>query len=222
MRARNRASRGFTMVEVMVTVAIVGILASLAAIGMDRYKPRANLSSTAAQLHALLRGARQNALATGRDTVVMFFPQFANPLGGTGRIVIYEDGAGTFFSGAATPNFGSYDPAKAPAGERADVLEMLDLPRGITVGVGGMAVPALSPPYDRITPGACTFCGTLAHGRGAVVFSSRGKAWFFSANGSPASVAGGSVALTGYPTISGYRLLVISSGGGGIRAYQRG
>ncbi len=222
MRARNRAGRGFTMVEVVVTVAIVGILASLAAIGMERYKPRANLSSTAAQLHALLRGARQNALATGRDTVVMFFPQFDNPLGGTGRIVIYEDGAGTFFSDSGTPNFASYDPAKAPAGERADVLEMLDLPRGITVGVGGLPVPTLSAPYDRITPGACTFCGTLAHGRGAIVFSARGRAWFFSANGSPTSVAGGSVALTGHPVIDGYRLLVISAGAGGIRAYHRG
>ncbi len=222
MRARNRGSRGFTMVEVVVTVAIVGVLASLAAIGMDRYKPRANLSSTAAQLHALMRGARQNALATGRDTVVMFFPQFQNPLGGTGRVVIYEDGAGTFFSAGAAPNFEAYDPAKAPAGERADVLEKLDLPRGITVGVGGLPVPALSPPYDRIAAGACTFCGALADGRGAVVFSPRGRAYFFGANGSPASVAGGSVALTGYPVIEGYRLLVISAGAGGIRAYHRG
>jgi len=91
------SSRGFTLIEMMVTVAIIAIVAALAYGSIARQRPRANLMGTATELQALLRNARQNALSTSRDTVVLFLPQAANGEQGTGRVVVIEDATHTFF-----------------------------------------------------------------------------------------------------------------------------
>lgn len=219
---RRPSGRGFTLIEMAVTVAIVGVLAALAAVGMQRFKPRAGLASSAVQLTALLNAARQNALSTGNDTVVMFFTQFGNPLGGTGRVILYEDQMFNFFSGAASPNFGNVltSPASPIApNSSSDAFETLDLPRGMSFGFGGVATPTLAAPYDLITAGSCSFCSST--GNGAVVFDSRGRARFYSANGAPLAIAGGTVALQG-SDVAGYRLVVITSTTGSVKAFNRG
>jgi prepilin-type N-terminal cleavage/methylation domain-containing protein len=217
---RRPRERGFTLIEMAVTMAIVVVLAGLAAVGMQRYKPRAGLASTAAQLTALLNAARQNALSTGNDTVVMFFTQVGNPLGGTGRVILYEDQTFNFFNGLVIPNFGAQNPASSIApNSSSDAFETLDLPRGMSFGFGGVATPTLTAPYNLITAGSCSFCS--ASGRGAVVFDSRGRARFYNANGAPLAVAGGTVALQG-SDVTGYRLVVITSTTGSIKAFNRG
>ena len=218
----NRPQRGFTLIELAVTVAIIVILAGLAAVGMQRLKPRANLSSTAAQLTALLNGARQNALSTGRDTVVMFFPQFQNPLGGTGRVVLYEDGAFNFFSTTATTNFSAYAPNDPTIPGRSEILETLDLPREVTFGLGGLAAPTLAAPFNLVTAGVCSFCSVSGDGRGAVVFDSRGRALFYQGSGAALSVMGGTVALQGPSYMSGYRMVVITTATGSVKAFNNG
>ncbi len=216
---RRRGERGFTLIEVAVTMAIVVVLAALAAVGMQRFKPRAGLASTTAELTALLNAARQNALSTGNDTVVMFFTQFGNPLGGTGRVILYEDPSFNFFS-SATPNFGAYDPASPISpNSSSDAFETLDLPRGMSFGFGGLATPTLTAPYNLITAGSCSFCS--GSGKGAVVFDSRGRARFFNANGAPLAVAGGTLALQG-SDVDGYRFVVITSATGSVKAFNRG
>ena len=223
MPNRTPPVRGFTLVELAVAMAVAAILAALAAVGLQRFKPRAGLSSSAAQLTALLNAARQNALATGRDTVVMIFPQFQNPIGGTGRVVLYEDGNFDFFNPGAPANFSGYDPADPAAAGRADVLETLDLPRDVTFGLGGLAAPALAAPYNLINAAACSFCAPGGDGRGALVFNSRGRALFYQASGAPiAPASGGTLALQGPAFMPGHRLVVITATTGSVKTFNNG
>jgi prepilin-type N-terminal cleavage/methylation domain-containing protein len=221
--ARKRRAHGFTLLEVAVTMAIVGILAALAAIGMQRFKPRANLSSSASQLTALFNAARQNSLATGHDTVVMVFPQFQNPTGGTGRVVLYEDANYNFFSTTAIPNFSAFNPADPTVmGARGEILETLDLPLNVTVGLGGFAAPTLAAPYNLVAASACSFCASGGDGRGAVVFNARGRALFYTASGAALAAWGGTVALQGPADMPGYRLVIVTSTTGSVRAINNG
>lgn len=209
--------------ELAVTMAIVVILAGLAAVGLSRFKPRAGLSSSAAELTALFNAARQNALATGRDTVVMIFPQFQNLAGGTGRVVLYEDGAFNFFSTTAVPNFSGFSPSDpSTTAARGEVLETMDLPRDVTFGLGGLAAPALAAPYNLIAANYCSFCAAGGDGRGAVVFDPRGRALFYQASGSPLPVMGGTLALQGPAGMTGHRLLVITTTTGSVRTFNNG
>lgn len=214
-----RPDRGFTIIEVAITLAVTAILATVAYTSLARARPRANLMGSATELEAVLRNARQNALSTGRDTVVMVFPQNKNPDGGTGSIITWEDTTHTFFGGTP-PNFASFDPKALAATD--NLLGKIDLPRGITFGLGGMAAPALEKPYSAIGAGACSFCATGGDGRGAVVFDPQGRARFYSAPGAELPVFGGTVALQGTPNVEGYRLLIISKPGGSVRVLNNG
>ncbi|BDG09092.1 pilus assembly FimT family protein [Anaeromyxobacter paludicola] len=224
---RPPRSRGFTLVELAVTISIAAILAAVAWSSLARQRARGNLAGSAIELQALLRNARVNAVASGRPTAVMVFPQYANPLGGIGRVVVYEDPSFSFFSAAATPHFDGFDPA-APAEAGRTFLGSLDLPAGIVVGLGGAAPPTLAPPYSGILAAACSFCASGNDGRGAVVFDARGRAGFHSADGAPLAVQGGTIALSGpgsaatLQDASGYRLLVITGATGSVRALNNG
>lgn len=215
-----KRARGFTILELIVVVGIAAILAALSYTALFRNRPRADLMTATTELHALLRGARQNALSSSRDTVVMFFPQAANPTGGVGRVLIVEDPTHTLF-GAPTPNFGSYDPTQ-PGEAVGPLLDKLELPKGVTVGLGGATAPTLQPPYANIAAAACSFCSGGGDLRGAVVFDSRGRARFYSAAGAPLSVVGGTIALQGSNEIAGFRMLIITSATGSVRVLNEG
>ncbi len=214
-----KTPRGVTLIELAVVLAVMGVLATLAYSNLARQRPRANLASATVELHALLRNARQNALSTGRDTAVLVFPQQHNDVGGTGSVVAYEDTAHTLFGGTP-PNFASFDPHQLAAAD--NLLGKLDLPKGITVGLGGAAPPTLTAPYSGITAGACSFCAGSGDLRGAVVFDPRGRASFHSGTGAALDVFGGTVGLQGTPDVNGYRLLIITSATGSVRVVNDG
>lgn len=68
---RGEASRaGFTLLEMMIVVVIVGIIVSIAAVRMDYLIPKYRIRGGAREVGALFREARSRAAAMGRDTYV--------------------------------------------------------------------------------------------------------------------------------------------------------
>jgi prepilin-type N-terminal cleavage/methylation domain-containing protein len=220
---KHPGGHGFTLTEMAVTMAIVVVLAMLGYSSLVRLRPRAKVADVTADLTGLIHNARQNALATGHYTIVMFFPQQANSVRGVGRVVAYEDTGYLFFStaGPAHPNFNAWD-ASSTAGVAAEnLLGSIELPTGVTFGLGGVPAPTLAAPYSGATASKCNFCSSSGDERGAIVFDSRGRARFYSAADSPPlSLLSGTVAVSGSPDVAGYSMLLISPTTGAVRPYR--
>jgi len=220
-----------------VTLLIIATLTFLAYNAMHRARPRATLESTSAELQSLVHQARQKALAQATRVALLVAPSYNNGQG-TGRLVLVQDepdGSAnpSLFSPAGTPSFGTYDFSNPTATAGGQVLDTLDLPLGVLVGpAGGSGLDPLPFPYDNITTNApCSFCA--AGGYGAIVFDSRGRATFYSADGggaiqSSGQAGGASITLYGPDVLSGpggqytTHTLVITSPQGMLRTFHNG
>lgn len=67
-------SRGFTLIEMLVVLLIVGILASVTLSGIRGFSESKNQLSTTFQIMADLHNARQRALSSGSPVYVLFYP----------------------------------------------------------------------------------------------------------------------------------------------------
>jgi type II secretory pathway pseudopilin PulG len=189
------------MIEMAIVIAIIGVITAIAMVSLSRSRPRATLAGAAADLQALLHGARQQALASGQDVGVLVFPNQATPGGAKGRIAVVLDGDHFLLDPAETTyNLDSVKSAQIGVGPNSELLTTLDLPAGVEVGpVQGLgAAFKLVAPYATIPVNAdCTFCdGDADKRRGAILFDSRGRARFYPKVGPPLAVDGGSLSLT--------------------------
>lgn len=246
MRSRRLATApaaGFTIIELAIVIAIIGIIAAIAGSYMSRSTTRANLANATTELQALLHQARQSALATGNPVGVLLYTSYSPPaaLGSPssiGYVIVYQDACFDFFTGGGTCGigYGSYNPAVLATGGNSVVLDTLTLPYGVLVGpatgIGSSAV--LAAPLNNVPVNtACSFCGTTG---GAVQFDPRGQATFYALSGSTVTgpltptttptVNGGASLSLGYnPAVTdatGQRTLVILSGSGAVQALNGG
>lgn len=198
---RERASRGFTLIELAVVVAIAAVIAALGITAMRGARIRAQLGTNALEVQTTLQTARQKALATGRDVVVIFYPRQVTWGGGQGRVFTLLDGDGGFADGTGATNlcnFRSDRPGPGPVGTKNEILGEIDLPRGISIGPPIAATGVLFP-FTTVPSAAtgCSFCDAGLNS-GAVRFDSRGQATFYRTCGNPLPNppnSGGSVAL---------------------------
>jgi type IV fimbrial biogenesis protein FimT len=87
-------SRGFTLIEVLVVIAIVGILVGLAAPSFSSMIRSSGMTSTVNTFLADMRYARSEAIRRGGGVVMCRSsnPEAVNPTCGTGSIVGWESG----------------------------------------------------------------------------------------------------------------------------------
>jgi general secretion pathway protein H len=68
----QRRRRGFTVIELMVVVMIIGLIAGTVAMSMDAMLPRSRLSSEVRALAATLQGARSDAIARNAEFLIEY------------------------------------------------------------------------------------------------------------------------------------------------------
>jgi type II secretory pathway pseudopilin PulG len=215
----------------VVVVAIIAVLSTLAYSGMSRYKPRATLSSAAAELQSLIHEARQSALANGQHVAVLFFPAWTGGTS-TGRVIVYRDGTlvngdYAFFAGTGANDFSTYNPSVLAADSGSAVLEHMELPRGVTFGPStGMGATPLKAPRDQIVVSSdCSFCSTGTGRRGAILFDEKGKATFHGGGGTldaTVSVNGGASLSLQSSDVTGSVTFVILSETGVVQVINNG
>ncbi len=147
--------RGFTLVEILVVVIIIGVMASLAVPGIRALLPAYHLRSAAHELVSLMQLARMKAAATGHHCYVVFQP------GGFGNVYTCfldrnDNGTGDFEKeGASGPAYvgNEYRLGSATFNDVAAGIPVIRLPAGITFGSSATRpIPgAASVPDDGIT-----------------------------------------------------------------------
>jgi prepilin-type N-terminal cleavage/methylation domain-containing protein len=190
--------RGFTLIETMMAIAVIGILAGMSAMALGRMKSRGNFSSATGDFIATLRTARAEAFARGNPTVVVVDID-------VGRWWAVEDVNGDF----SLASFSASTPAPSP--DR--LIYSGTLPNGTSFGPTEGWGSALPPPFSAVPTGYlnivladggsggvadisvdggsaapnfkyCSFCDTTSK-KGAITFLPSGGAFF---NGGPLSV----------------------------------
>lgn len=129
MKNRSKRCRGFTLLELMVTVALIAILMTIAAPSFTTFQRNTELTSRINSLLASINAARSEAMKRGRDAVVI-------PLDGsswnTGMIVFVDmNNNRTYESATDVLVYKNEDP----------------IPSYLTITADG--APSASPPYIR-------------------------------------------------------------------------
>lgn len=86
---------GFTLVELLVVVAIIGILSSVAIAGLNNLIPRYQVKSAAQDLRTNLQKAKMEAVKSNRETLVTFTESGGGDQGGY-EVNIDRNGDGDF------------------------------------------------------------------------------------------------------------------------------
>ena len=213
MRKHLPRASGFTLVELMVVVAIVGVLAMLAAAGYERLGQRAALQNATFELQGALSLARSRAMERGSSVWVIVYPQASRSAttGGQGAYFIYED-LTMRFAKPGQPTFG-YDDFRidntldltdttAKTGQLLQARFMEDY-KGGAISFSRVGTTTFPAPFTTLLPAACTVC-TAAGARGAMVFTGDGTVRFYDGAGAVLSLGDASLAVGSSADNRGY------------------
>lgn len=154
-----RSQRGFTLIEVAVTVALAAIVAALAITTVTAARRNASVGSTAWELATRFKGLRGRALGDQRDLVFVAVDAQGNDARGCGALAPARCARWFLLAPEDGWSFASFDPA-SPATD-AEIVDSEQLPRGIRLHLGAVDRPG-PVPFDsaRVLDSALTrACG---------------------------------------------------------------
>lgn len=163
---QTQGSRAFTVLEVLIALAIIGMLAAIVMIPMTGHMRGAELDGATARVQNALSDAQAEARESGVPVTVV--------------AVIREDGR-TGLNSRAVPAPSSESAAPVPGMEHAfaRATRTVDLPQGVTIGgierasqpsrsIGGMAMPASESSIGQASSGERTLAVFLPDGSAVV------------------------------------------------------
>lgn len=183
-----KKNRGYTVIEMLVTVAIIGIILALAAGSWGSIGDRGSVRNAANDFHSALLNARQRAIERQTDVWVVIYP-YINRAGvndstnNSGAYFIVQDSKDLSFETYYKDTFNPPGAIGPPAanGTLIEEVWLQDYPRKNARFLKNNIAGAYKAPFNTLTAAGCSFCDGPKT-RGAVVFSGDGFARFLKNN----------------------------------------